>query len=117
MKFLLILLLAFPVVGQPKIYVVTDAVRSTVAKEVRLVEDAKDAEIFLEYTTLFRERSDAVVAGLLIGTFEGGELTAYRMRDKEKVVIWTEKGYGTPYGVPRKLASQFRSFLKKSSKK
>lgn len=123
MKFLLILLFVFPAFGQDlseirgkKIYVVTDVVRSVVEKELpkMTVSDPKDAQVFVEYKTIERWFSDAVVGGLVIGSYEYGEMTVYVQRDSGRVPVWTEKLGGSPAWVPKKLAKNFRSALKKS---
>lgn len=118
MKFLLILLFAVPAFAQSeKIYVVTDTVRQVVNKELKTLaaSDPKDAGIFVEYAIVFRETSDAVVGGLVVGSYEQGTMTAYRERDGKRVVVWTGTDVGSPWAVPKKLAKRLKSALKKDS--
>lgn len=131
MKYLLILLFAVSAYGQlpdrgslsdikglSRVYVIADAdslkrIERHTGKVFKSVNGPDDAEFFIEYKTLDRER----VTSLGI-PFETGQMDVYINRQEKKVVAWSlvEKGGGfsgdTPGALAKKLVKAWKEFTK-----
>lgn len=130
MKFLLILLFAVSayaqlpdrgsladIKGLSKVYIIADPdslkrIEKHTAKIFKSVNSPDDAEFFIEYKTLERER----VTSLQIPT-ETGQMDVYINRKDKKVIAWSMVEYGggwsgdTPGALVKQLVKAFTKQL------
>lgn len=128
MKCLLLLLLSVPAFaqlpdhgdiadlkGKTRVYIVADgdaytAINKAVAKRLTVVSKSADAEFFLEYKTISRTTNP--IAGF---TLENGQLDAYVLQDKSRLVAWSDHltGGGFKGDTAKQLAQRFIKVLTK----
>lgn len=105
--------------NKTKFYLIADgeskkAVLKKVKAPLTIVDRSEDAEFFLEYKTLSRQPF-----GILPGaTTETGQMDAYYLRDKKKIIVWSESGTGGGFkgDSANKLFSKFLKAFTKISK-
>lgn len=131
MKFLLILLFAVATYGQlpdrgsladikglSKVYVIADAdslkrIEKQIGKVFKSVNSPDDAEFFIDYKTLERER----VTSLQIPS-ETGQMDVYINRNSKKVIAWSMVEYGggfrgdTPGALAKKFVKAWKALTK-----
>lgn len=99
--------------GKTKVYLIADgeskkSITKKLDKLLTIVGVPADAEFFLEYTIIDRDR----VAGMIMET---GQIDAFYYRDKIKVIAWTgsKVGGGFKGDTPWALADRFARAYKK----